>query len=235
MSWRVARSIVKLRDQIDARFPNRNRRSDGYIGDVAHRSRISDHNAWLVINGENIVTAGDWTDDDSTGFDTDAFTDQLATSRDRRIKYVIANGWIMDSRPAYSPWKWRRYTGPNGHYSHMHLSVLPHRDLVDDSTRWAIPMLGAPKPTPKPAPPTARLPRHAVGSRVLVVKEPRMTGTDVRDLQRVLRAWYPRLGVKVDGWYGPATAVAVRHLQERAGIKVDGEAGRQTFGVLGLV
>lgn len=60
-------------------------------------------------------------------------------------------------------------------------------------------------------------------------------GDDVKDLQRILNAWYPnRTALKRDGYYGPKTEAAVKYLQERASITVDGIAGRQTFGVLNV-
>jgi len=138
MAWRVARSLIVLRDQIDAAFPNRSRVSDGYIGDAAHQSSDSDHNPWY---GPGIVTAADWTHDPAHGFDIDKFTDQLQAGRDPRIKYVIANGWIMDSRPQFSPWQWVRYYGSNPHTSHVHVSVVAS-PACDDMTRWNVPMLG---------------------------------------------------------------------------------------------
>lgn len=139
MAWRVARSLLTLRDQIDAAFPGRSRVSDGYIGDTAHQNTSSDHNPWY---GPGIVTAADWTHDPRNGFDIDKFTDQLQASRDGRIKYVIANGWIMDSRPQFSPWQWVRYNGSNPHTSHVHVSVVA-TPACDDTSRWNVPMLGA--------------------------------------------------------------------------------------------
>lgn len=59
-------------------------------------------------------------------------------------------------------------------------------------------------------------------------------GDAVTRLQRVLNAWYPNVNLAEDGIYGPATEAAVRDLQRRAGIGVDGIAGPQTLGVLGL-
>ena len=138
MAWRVARSLLVLRDQIDARFPYRSRVSDGYIGDANHQNTNSDHNPWY---GPGIVTAADWTHDPRNGFDIDRFTDELAASRDPRIKYIIANGLILDSRPQYNPWRWMPYYGSNPHTSHVHLSVVA-TPMCDSTAAWNIPMLG---------------------------------------------------------------------------------------------
>lgn len=59
-------------------------------------------------------------------------------------------------------------------------------------------------------------------------------GDAVLRLQRVLNAWYPWLGLQLDGIYGPQTEKAVRELQQRARLTVDGIAGPQTLGVLHL-
>ncbi len=146
MAWRVARSLLTLRDQINARFPNRNRASDGTIGDGNHQNTDSDHNPWYG----GIVTAADFTHDPGAGFDIDKFTDELAASRDSRIKYIIANRLILDTRPQFSPWQWVRYSGSNPHTSHVHISVMPNASC-DDPRPWNIPMLGG-APTPPPAP-----------------------------------------------------------------------------------
>lgn len=61
------------------------------------------------------------------------------------------------------------------------------------------------------------------------------TGDSVRELQRVLNAWYPRLRrLAVDGVFGPLTEERVRYLQTRANIAVDGIVGPQTWRVLGF-
>ncbi|TWP43806.1 hypothetical protein FKR81_41925 [Lentzea tibetensis] len=138
MAWRVARSLLTLRDQIDTKFPSRNRASDGYIGDSNHQNTTSDHNPWY---GPGIVTAADWTHDPGVGFDIDRFTDELAASRDLRIKYIIANGLVLDSRPQFNPWKWMPYNGSNPHRSHVHLSVVAS-PACDDTRPWNFPMLG---------------------------------------------------------------------------------------------
>jgi hypothetical protein len=139
MTWRVARSLLVLRDQINAAWPDRSRVSDGTIGDAAHATRDSDHNPWLVIGGTGVVTAMDITHDPAHGVDIDRITDELAASRDPRIKYVIANGFILDSRPGHNPWRWMPYGGSNPHTKHFHLSVLP--EACDDPRPWALPSL----------------------------------------------------------------------------------------------
>lgn len=137
MTWRVAQSLLTLRDQINETFPGRNKASDGTIGDANHRNRNSDHNPWY---GPGIVTAIDITHDPKNGVDIDRLTDELAASRDPRIKYIIANGLILDSRPQFNPWKWVKYNGPNPHTRHFHLSVMPNPSC-DDTRPWDLPSL----------------------------------------------------------------------------------------------
>jgi hypothetical protein len=144
----MAQSLEVLRSQLNTRFPSRSKASDGGIGDAAHASRDSDHNPWY---GPGIVTARDFTHDPANGMDGNILAAQLAASRDSRIKYVIWAGRIMDSRPEFHPWTWQPYHGANGHYHHVHLSVMPN-PACDDTRSWNLPMLGLPATTPKPAP-----------------------------------------------------------------------------------
>ncbi|MER7078124.1 MULTISPECIES: hypothetical protein [Bacteria] len=137
MAWRVARSLETLREQFNDAFPDRSTASDGGIGDAAHASRSSDHNPWHTVDGIGVVTARDFTHDPAHGMDIDRLTDELAASRDPRIKYLIANGLIMDTRPGYSPWRWVPYRGANPHRKHFHISVNPHN--CDDDTPWNLP------------------------------------------------------------------------------------------------
>lgn len=137
MTWRVARSLLTLREQIDDAFPNRNKASDGTIGDADHQNRSSDHNPWY---GPGIVTALDITHDPEHGVDIDRLTDELQASRDPRIKYVIANRWIMDTRPGFNPWQWVPYNGSNPHTRHMHVSCVAS-PACDDTDPWNLPSL----------------------------------------------------------------------------------------------
>lgn len=130
MSWRVARSLEVLRDQINAAFPRRNKASDGTIGDAAHATSVSDHNPDSV----GVVRALDITHDPASGCDIDRLTDELVASRDLRISYLIANGLITG--PNYG-WVWARYDGDDPHTNHLHLSVVAD-GRADDPHPWSI-------------------------------------------------------------------------------------------------
>lgn len=147
MAWRLANSLVTFRNQLNSRYPNRNKASDGFIGDAAHQAQgsASDHNPWVRWNGQEIVTAGDFTKDLGVGVDTNRITDELERSRDNRIKYVIANGFLMSGDDGPSPWQWRRRPDGSdyGHHQHMHISVKSDARFGDDSRPWAIPTFGA--------------------------------------------------------------------------------------------
>lgn len=217
MAWRVAHSLNTLLAQFNQRYPDRNKASDGSIGDADHENRNSDHNPWY---GPGIVTARDFTHDPAHGMDIDRLTDELEATRDPRIKYIIANRLILDSRPGQNPWRWVRYNGPNPHANHFHLSVMAS-PICDDSQPWRLASFAGILNV-APLPPTEDVTAQKLGS----------TGARVTKLQQVLNHWYPWLHLAEDGIYGPATEAAVKELQRRAGIAVDGIAGPATFSVL---
>src|SRR5688572_28860463 len=129
--WRLAKSLEKLRSQVNEMWPDRSKASDGTIGDTAHASRPSDHNP----NAAGVVNALDITHDPKNGPDAGALADTLKASRDPRIKYIISNKRIWN--PVISK-DWRPYTGSNPHSKHVHISVMPDKKLYDDVTPWAI-------------------------------------------------------------------------------------------------
>ena len=136
MAWRVAKSLIRLREQINELAPDRSKASDGTIGDAAHASRSSDHNPWVKDGNIGVVTAMDITNDIAHGCDAQALVDALVSSRDPRIKYLIWNRKIVNSR--IQPWVWRNYNGVNPHTKHFHLSVLPEKVSYDSTESWQI-------------------------------------------------------------------------------------------------
>ncbi len=152
MAWRLAKSLVKLRDQVDDLYPNRSTASDGTLGDSAHASRPSDHNP----NPQGVVCGLDLTHDPDSGFDAHALADNLRKVRHPTLKYLISNGRIASSKRNWLgiPWQWRKFTGaPHDRHIHISVGVGPDgssRQPYDDTTPWAVG-----KPTPV-APPTIK-------------------------------------------------------------------------------
>lgn len=129
---RLAKSLVKLREQVNARYPKRSKSSDGWIGDTAHAARKSDHNP----DKDGVVLAIDLTHDPVDGFDAHKWAEIQQIKRDPRIKYVISRGRIFNS--AISNGVWRAYSGSNPHNAHVHVSVVANPAHYDDARAWVI-------------------------------------------------------------------------------------------------
>jgi hypothetical protein len=140
LSWRLARSLIALKAQIDAMAPNRSRASDGTIGDAAHSARKSDHNP----NPAGVVCALDITHDPAGGMDCHKLAEAMQAARDKRIGYIIWNGQIMSGSHSERAWVTRPYTGTNPHRKHLHVSVVQDAALYDDNRPWTI---SKPKPS----------------------------------------------------------------------------------------
>jgi len=219
MAWRLAKSLVKLREQINALYPNRDRASDGTIGDQRHRASKSDHNP----NRAGVVQAIDIDEDLSQGLDAMPIVNALVASRDPRIKYIIYEGRMIRSYRAKNgtpPWTWTKYTGSNPHKHHFHLSVVDDPVLYDDAREWDLAGTGAP------------ISESAVElPRVIDIRRGQK-GEAVRRLQTKLI----ELGftLDVDGAFGPATERAVRAFQSSRGLRADGIVGPRSASELGF-
>lgn len=139
MAYRIAKSLDTLRNQINHKYPERSKASDGWIGDAKHSSRTSDHNP----NPAGVVCALDITHDPAHGCDSRELAETLRLNRDSRLSYVISNSRIFSA--TISPWQWRPYTGANKHDKHCHISVKQQAALYDDARPWALER-GAVKP-----------------------------------------------------------------------------------------
>src|SRR5262249_33370705 len=93
-SWRVAKCLLKLRDQVDARWPGRDKSNDGTIGDAAHQATKSEHNP----DANGVVRAEDISNDPAHGLVSRALAEALVASRDPRILYIISNRQIISSQ-----------------------------------------------------------------------------------------------------------------------------------------
>lgn len=242
-NWRLAKSLDKLRDQINAAHPNRSKESDGTIGDAAHAATKSEHNP----DASGVVRALDITDDPAHGLSAEWLAEVLRASHDPRILYIISNRRIASSYPAngQAPWTWRPYNGLNAHKSHVHVSVVEGKP-ADSVKAWTITADGKPPASskPKPAPvkaapaPAFPLPRGwyfgPLSGPLQSVSGYRHRLTNGRPGHRGLKAWQARMAdrgwtITADGLYGDQTGDVAEAFQREKGLTVDRKIGRETW------
>lgn len=187
----LAPTLVDFRSEINTLWPNRDKSTDGWLGDAAHQARISQHNPdkWRIVRAIDI---------DKDGINVNRVI--KAAIGAPGVWYIIHNG-IIWSR-TYN-WRPRKYTGPNPHKGHIHISILLGWNSAFISRDWLTPQAvatNAPRPTQ---------------SRDL---SQGMHGTDVAK-------WQKALGIQADGIFGPKTTAAVNSFKRRHNLKPDGIIG----------
>lgn len=200
-SYFLAPCLATLRAEVDAAFPNRDKASDGWIGDTSHAARPSDHNPdWLDPEPwRGIVRALDLDIDDGDS-GRDLRRELLnALIGDDRVYYIISNGIIYSATYGFVA---RRYTGSNGHYAHVHVSVRSrHQEF--STAPWL-----------RPATPPFRVKRLAVDlSNLREAFDLALAGKTPKPnngVGRVQRSLNSKLGLTlaVDGVVGPSTLAA---------------------------
>lgn len=150
MSWVLVPGLVALRNEFDALAPDRDRASDGSVGDQRHKDSTSDHN---IDDGPD---QGSTPSEDADSrpevhaIDVDAdlrkpgwsmqgavnvIVHRHRTGADDRLQNVIYN------RKIYSrSWGWtaRAYTGDNPHDKHAHFSSRYTTAQESDTRRWGL-------------------------------------------------------------------------------------------------
>ncbi|MEH0845742.1 peptidoglycan-binding protein [Micromonospora sp. CPCC 205711] len=200
MGVHLAPTLRVLRDEVNERWPNRDRTSDGWIGDAAHQARKSDHNPDADDSSVNAID-----------IDKDGIDPLLVVCRciqHPSTEYVIFDRTIWSSSRAFRA---ARYTGPNPHDKHIHISVGHSSSREDSNRAWGIANSKAPK----------------LGDRTL---REGSKGSDVRELQILANKVGARLAV--DGEFGPATLAWVRSFQKAGKLTVDGIVGPKTVAEL---
>ncbi len=146
----VAPSLATLRRELNARWPNRDRRSDGAVGDTAHAARVSDHNPDWTARGQRagIVRA---IDVDKDGISVPDLL--VATIGDRRVEYVIWDRRIWRRKTG---WENERYldvnpAASNLHTEHVHISGRHTETAEFDTSEWGL-LRPPPELAPQPDP-----------------------------------------------------------------------------------
>lgn len=130
-SWTLAPSLGQLFKELNAKYPKRDKSSDGSIGDQAHAARKSEHNpnhdpTDAVPDG--MVTA---IDVDKDGIDVPLLLKTLIG--EPRVWYVIYDRHIYSRTHG---WAKRTYTGSNPHTGHVHISLVQTGAACKDTSPW---------------------------------------------------------------------------------------------------
>lgn len=140
MNPRLSKAAAQFRNQVDDAYSDRDRASDGWIGDYRHANTVSDHNP----DANGWVRAIDIDRDLYGSAKPDVMpylADQLRllckSKKEKRVSYIIFNSKIASPK---QNWKWRTYTGINPHTCHMHISFTKEADLLGQF--FQVPMLG---------------------------------------------------------------------------------------------
>ena len=222
MTWRLAKSIDRLKDEIEAAYPGT---TVWTIGDEDHQSSWSDHNPNECCD---VVCAADVKG--NAGLDLPAFVRHLITKPHPNLRYVIFNRKIYQRKNDFAP---EDYNGRNAHADHVHVSAGNGPDgrsttnYDNGSTSWRIASIDDSAPPPaKPSKPSTG---NKLGDKMPTIQRGNK-GSRVRMLQGLLIAWGYNLSV--DGVFGPKTDAAVRSFQSKYAKPVDGIVGKLTWNAL---
>lgn len=124
--WYLAPALRVGQAEVDERWPDRDRTSDGTIGDEEHQARQSDHNP----NERGSVNAWDM---DRDGVDPWAVISAFQ-------RHPSAHYWIFERTIADRDTGWRRraYDGDNPHTQHVHFSIRQNAIAEQNRTHWGL-------------------------------------------------------------------------------------------------
>lgn len=132
MGWVLTQNMVRLRTELNQLGPNRDRTTDGSVGDLAHQSSPSGHNPDLTGYPE-------WADGDSLdevrAIDVDKDGPWLyGQSMEKIVQHLVMRGRKGDPIPLayiiynrriwgwFNGWATQTYNGDNPHDKHAHFS-----------------------------------------------------------------------------------------------------------------
>jgi len=222
-NWHLAPSLAALRTEVNARWPSRDRSSDGAIGDTRHQSRSGSHNPARYPGGPGVGTLGSVHALDITARGIDVGVLISSVVGDPRVWYVIHNGQIWSRSTGWAP----RAHGGDPHSLHIHINLREDSHAVavaseQNTARWlrrSASQASWARPAHSAAPAAA------------------LTTPATRALQRALIARGFGIPSGPTGRYGVETTRAVAAFQRSqgwGGAAADGRAGQLTLRRLGV-
>lgn len=211
----LAPSLVQLRSEINSLWPNRDKTSDGWIGDDAHNARKSDHNPDYANNG--VVRA---IDVDVDGIDLQKLINCI--KKDSRTNYFISNRKIYGAEKFEA----RNYKGANAHNLHIHISIK-HSKAAESGHSWGLADSGAGKPaSPNKAPKTP-------SGKPLLYRGVKGHGEVIQRLQTQFNKVFPSYAEFIkDKDFGPYMEKVIKEFQKRSNLKPDAVVGDDTWKAL---
>lgn len=244
MGWIVVPCLLEGRAQLDKRFPNRDKSSEGTIGDTAHQAEASSHNPDLTghpeyRDGDAVDEVRAWDADKDLRDPSDIQMEQivqlwltkLRAGKMSWIRYLIYNGRIWHRRDNFVT---HVYTGSNKHTDHVHVNsdFTQTADTVTN-TYWYLDELGNSTPVANPPTTTTPAPTPPQSSSHVVQKGDK--GTEVTHIQTFFRDVFPAYRwtvtvkrgqlIGVDGDFGDQTEAWVKLFQKKTMLKQDGIVG----------
>jgi hypothetical protein len=147
MAWQLIPCLGQLEAEVDAIAPDRDRTSDGTIGDPAHQLTESDHND-DEAGRVPIRDADSKHEVHALDLDADLRTYGLTmmmivlhivtrciTGAETRLRYIIYNRTIWSATERWAP---RPYRGSNPHTAHAHFSGSYATALEADTRSWRL-------------------------------------------------------------------------------------------------
>ncbi|WP_229072262.1 hypothetical protein [Actinoplanes sp. DH11] len=145
--WVLVPCLVRLRAELNGIAPGRDKKSDGTIGDRAHRASVSDHND--DETGRVPIRDAD-SKHEVHAFDADAdlrtpnltmemvvrhLLRRCRSGAEKRLRYIIYNRRIWE---ASNGWRQRAYTGSSPHTEHAHFSASYETAREVDTSSWRL-------------------------------------------------------------------------------------------------
>lgn len=212
----LASSLAVLRAEVNTQFPKRDKSSDGWIGDASHAARPSSHNpCWACTGRLHGVVRGldiDVDDRDTTRDLRRALLNEVIG--DPRVWYVISNR-VIYSR-TYG-WRALAYDGANGHFGHVHVSLMETADAAFNTAPWFGPAAPA-----KVTAPAVDLPNV----RQLFASDYLTKSVQVQRIEKALNERMPGTRpIKVDGHAKRETRLKYKAWQQHLGMNPVEQSG----------
>lgn len=227
---RLCAAGVTLRDQVNQKWPSRDKASDGWIGDTRHQQNqgwgTNGKGSYHNPDPNGIVHAIDL-DEDFFGKDKGGqktameFAQQLATyCREGKDGGRIAHIVYEDKVASGTAQNWHFRGSGYGHTQHIHISFTNKAD--NDGSKFRLPIFesGDNKPKPPAPKPENSIPAYPGRSNLEYKKK----NNGVKDLQKQLIKKGFQIPAGPTGLYGDQTVSAVKKFYSSVGKKKDGKS-----------